>query len=76
MKIHFDSIGRDKISWDAEIGTVSFDDLMASLRKGNALRSMDVEFQMDFNDPSKNGQQSGQVLVGGFREVGSFLITP
>lgn len=68
MKIHFENVGRDHLSWSAEIEDVTYRRLLAEIRKKKALASRDVEF-----DFAEDGM-SGNVIVGGWRPIGRFSL--
>ena len=68
MKIHFKEVGRDKRSWTAESKSPSESWLAKEAKRGAALMSSDVDATL-----SDSGA-SGIILVGGWRQVGTFTI--
>lgn len=68
MKIHFKEVGRDKRSWTAESKSPSESWLAKEAKRGAALMSSGVDVIL--NDLGT----SGVILVGGWRQVGTFTI--
>lgn len=68
MKVFFENVGRDKRNWSAECKKdLDYDWLYSQVK--SKLLSSDIDFYLDRNDDHK-----GIIVVGGFREVGSFRI--
>lgn len=67
MKVHFSNVGRDKKSFTAEIDELCHDKMLKIIRK--YVLSRDVEFHT--KPPDHN---TGTIVVGGFREVGTFRL--
>lgn len=67
-RVKFEDVGRDKQSWEATVAKIDYPSLMKSIRAHGALGSRDVDLEM-------TGDASGVILVGGFREVGTFSFT-
>lgn len=63
ITIHFQNVGRDKVSWCEEIREASEASIMRALRKRKALASREVWVE------------DGEILAGG-RLVGRYTILP
>jgi hypothetical protein len=68
MKIHFKQVGRNKRNWTVENKNPSESWLAKEAKRGGSLMSSDVDVEM--NDDGS----AGVVIVGGFREVGQFVL--
>lgn len=68
MTVQFENVGRNKKSWTADIEEINGDLLMRQIRKHGALGSRDVSFLWD------DDTNEGVVVVGGFRQVGTFRV--
>jgi hypothetical protein len=64
MKVAFEGVGRGKLSWTADLASLSEAALVRELRRKKALASRGVDFE--FNDDGT----AAFILVGGFRRVG------
>lgn len=67
--VHFKEIGRDKKSWSKIFPTISERGIAKEAKLGAGLMSSNVEAPLD------DGGMSGTILVGGWREVGTFTIS-
>lgn len=67
MTVHFENVGRRKMTWSAEVSSLSDDSLIRAIEDKRALMSEGIEFDW------KDGTQ-GRIVVGGFRTVGTFRV--
>lgn len=66
IKVRFESVGRDKRTWETEIRELSYPCLYQAIRKRKALASKEIDFEwIDDN--------TAQIFAGS-REVGTFKI--
>lgn len=68
MKIHFKEVGRDKRSWTAEHKSPSDVWIAKEAKRGAGLMSRDIDVEMN------ECLSAGVVIVGGWRQVGTFTI--
>jgi hypothetical protein len=69
MTVHFSKVGRDKRSWSKDFGKTITDSAIAKeAKRGAGLMSSDVDAIT--NDDGS----SGDIIVGGWRTVGTFTI--
>jgi len=69
MIVHFSNVGRDKKSWSKDFGKSATDTTIAKeAKRGASLMSSDVDVEMN------DDHSAGAVIVGGWREVGTFTI--
>lgn len=68
MKVAFENVGRGRLSWVADLTTLSEAALVRELRRKKALASRAIDF--DFSDDGT----AARILVGGFRPVGTVHI--
>ena len=68
MKVEFTNVGRNKKSWIADLPVVNDARLHEAVKKSGALASRDIDFTFE------DDEQSGEVLVGGFRAVGTWKV--
>ncbi len=66
MIVTFENVGRNNMSWKAHTETVSEAFLLSQIRKSKSLMSREIDVIVDGN--------SGTILVGGYRPVGTFRI--
>jgi hypothetical protein len=70
MKIHFKDVGRDKRSWSQDFGNAATQEEIAkAAKRGAGLMSSCVDAEI-----YEQGD-GGEIIVGGFRTVGTFTIT-
>ena len=67
LTVNFKNVGRDKASFAATVGELEHTELLKAVRP--YLGSRDIEF---VSDPPWH--DTGRIVVGGFRTVGSFTI--
>ena len=68
MKVEFIDVGMNKKSWSAEISDLFHEELFKEVKKNGDIMSQNIDFTYD------NETNSGQVIVGGFRIVGTFKV--
>jgi hypothetical protein len=73
MNIEFRNVGRGKRTWTAEISEEGGEHyicerLLREIKKSKALGSRGIDIQYD------PGTWDGEILVGGFRPVGTFRV--
>lgn len=68
MNVVFEGVGRGKLTWTAELASLSERALVREIQKKGALKSRGVD--VEFNDDGT----AGIILVGGFRCVGTFRV--
>ena len=67
MKVTFENVGRHKMTWTADLPSLSWRSLEREVRaKRGALRSRSVEFEFNAEGTA------GVIYVGDFRPVGTF----
>lgn len=66
MHVTFKNLGRGKLTFTHRIEDLTHDALYHAVHASHALRSQDIEFTWN---PET---QTGAVIVGGFRTVGTF----
>ena len=67
MKVEFENVGRDKMTWTADLPSLSWRSLEREVRrKRGALRSRSIEFEFNAEGTA------GVIYVGDFRPVGTF----
>jgi len=67
MKVEFENVGRNKMTWTADLPSLSWRSLEREVRaKRGALRSRSVEFEFNAEGTA------GVIYVGDFRPVGTF----
>lgn len=64
MKIHFHNVGRCRDSWTIETPVASETAIIGAIRRRRALLSGDIDIYLE----------TGDIVVGGLRVVGSFTI--
>ena len=70
MKVHFKEVGRDNVSWTKEFkNAATEDDIAMEAKRGGRLMSSCVDAEID------DSATAGVIIVGGFREVGTFTIS-
>jgi hypothetical protein len=70
MKIHFKEVGRDKRSWTQDFSnTATEDEIAKAAKRGAGLMSSCVDAAI-----YEQGD-GGEIVVGGFRTVGTFTIS-
>lgn len=69
MIVHFSEVGRDKKSWSKDFGPTASESAIAREAKSGA-RLMSSDVDVEINDD----YSAGAVIVGGWREVGTFTI--
>jgi hypothetical protein len=68
ITIKFQEVGRDKKSWDKQFKQVDEEQISREAKRGAGLMSSGVDAEI--NDMGS----AGIILVGGWRQVGTFLI--
>lgn len=68
MKVHFENVGRNKLSWTAEMGKLTHASLMRQINSKRALASRDVEFSVNDNDENQYS------IYAGFHNVGTVRV--
>ena len=68
MKVRFIEVGRRKATWTEEIPKVTDSALIRAIRKKNVLMSSDIDVV-----PNES-EDSGIIIVGGLRTVGTWEI--
>lgn len=66
--VRFENVGRDKRTWTAKVRKMDHACLAQAVRSQGAIRSSDVMFVWD------HLKNEGDIIVGGFRHVGSFRV--
>ena len=66
MNVKFKDVGRGKKCFDVTMPELEYDSLYKAVKKAGALGSRDIEFMFDHDT------NQGTVVVGGFRQVGTF----
>lgn len=71
LEVKFENVGRRRASWTAKTTgpDLEFAWLYRQVKKNAALGSKLI----DFSDPDEAGR--GNIYVGGFRRVGSFVVS-
>lgn len=68
MTVQFNNVGRDKVSWSAQVKEVTEPALLREVKKKGVLMSRGVDVDFDASG------LSGCIVVGGFRVVGHFIV--
>lgn len=68
--VQFKEVGRNKRSWSTEVDSYTEDSLAKIVAKSGALMSHSIDVYLNESDIN-----AGTIVVGGFREVGSLVIT-
>jgi len=68
MTVHFENVGRSKLSWTANLSSVSDNVLVREIKQRKALMSSGID--LDWDD---SGTRAA-IIVGGFRVVGCLRI--
>ena len=70
MKVSFKQVGRDKRSWEKDFGNqVTESQIAKEAKRGASLMSSEVDAEID------ESGHAGAIFVGGWREVGTFVIS-
>lgn len=67
--VRFSKVGRRKLSWRAVLGEVTQDTMVQEIKKNGGLMSSDIDFSLN------ETLDGGTVVVGGFRSVGTFVLS-
>jgi hypothetical protein len=68
MKILFKNVGRDDRSWEAEFDCLDHKEMVKEVKRNSIVLSSNIEFFID------DQNRFGQIIVGGFRVIGTFEI--
>lgn len=68
MKVRFIEVGRSKVTWTEELPKLTDSALVRAIRKKNVLMSRDIDVVPNESD------DSGIIIVGGLRTVGTWEV--
>jgi hypothetical protein len=76
MKVKFENVGRNKLSWTCDIEDVNYEALCDEVIQKKAILSSCIDFSDCRDNTNKESVDGafGNIIVGGFRQVGTYMV--